>query len=123
MRPRWREDQTDRIDRVGRSVGALKLQGTRQLADSGARQLKRQVVERGTGALGALERRVAIDLEGPAADPFAAGRVQRAFAHDAGGASGRSTEDAAGEAGGEQLDRRGRHERLVGIHTPEHRPD
>src|SRR4029077_5898535 len=63
---------------------ALEVQGAVQLPDAGARELEREVVEGRPGSDPALERRVTVELEPPAPDPFACRGVDPARAEQPG---------------------------------------
>ena len=97
------------------------LERTRQLADAGAGQLHapgRSSVGPDPSARSSDGSPFTSSAQLPTHSPLV--ESSDAYAHHAGGPPGRSAEHAAGEAGGEQLDRGGRHDRLVGIHAPEH---
>jgi len=73
-------------------------------------------------AVAALERRVAVELEPPAADPLAGSGIDRAGADDPGRAPRAGPQNAPGKARGEHLERGGGHHRGVRVLSPEQPP-
>src|SRR5262245_30146635 len=108
-----------RIERFGRTVSTHHFHRSTEAPNALSPELRSHVVEPGSTAGRTLQGRIAVQLQGPLAHPLAGPLVHPPQSNYASRAACVTTQDGPGKSGGEKLDRGGRDQLLVRVHTPE----